>query len=199
MSAAGPRVIKLGGSLLDWPQWPDAFRRWLALQAPAANILIVGGGALVEQLRRFDSQQPMAPETAHWLSIRAMSLTAEIVAERLPEARLVCSLEVVASAKSGELKIFEVESLLRAEQQQAEALPCSWEVTSDSISARVAAALNARELVLLKSTLPEGPASREAWSRAGFVDAYFSRVAFCAPLRCVNLRNPEFSQRVIEA
>ena len=32
------RVIKLGGSLLDWPEFPQRFRAWLKLQPSAANL-----------------------------------------------------------------------------------------------------------------------------------------------------------------
>ena len=65
--SAGPRVIKLGGSLLEWPGMPVAFRRWLARQAPAASVLIAGGGQIVEALRQLDAALGLSQETMHWL------------------------------------------------------------------------------------------------------------------------------------
>jgi hypothetical protein len=58
----------------------------------------------------------------------------------------------------------------------------------------VASVLGASELVLLKSALPAGSASREAWARLGFVDPGFPRAARSLPVRAVNLRHPDFAQ-----
>jgi 5-(aminomethyl)-3-furanmethanol phosphate kinase len=163
------RVIKLGGSLLDWPDWAGQFHRWLAAQSPAANVLVVGGGAIVDALRELDRASPLSAETAHWLAVRAMNLTAAVAAELLGD---VPGLEVL-----------DVESFLREDQHNADALPCGWHVTSDSIAARVATARKAGELVLLKSALP---ADRD------YVDAHFPIAAGNQPVRFVNLRDPRF-------
>lgn len=188
------RVIKLGGSLLDWPELAPRVRAWLGGQPPATNIVIVGGGPMVDKLRALDREHHFSPAAAHWLSIRAMSLTAAIVAEWLEEATLVSSLEKLRLAGPTSLQIFDVEHFLREDQGADGALPCGWEVTSDSIAARVAAIVSARELVLLKSALPAPGSSREAWARSGFVDAHFPRASVGLSVRCVNLRNPEFPQ-----
>jgi aspartokinase-like uncharacterized kinase len=192
------RVIKLGGSLFDGADLAARLRRWLSVQPPATSVLIAGGGSIVEQVRAFDRLHSLSPAAAHWLAIRAMSLTATLAAELLPEASLVSSLEELRSRMSSGLLILEVERFLREDQNGSSPLPCSWDVTSDSIAARVATVVGARELVLLKSALPAGPPSREAWARAGFVDGYFARASEGMSLRCVNLRNPEFPQVVAD-
>jgi 5-(aminomethyl)-3-furanmethanol phosphate kinase len=190
------RVIKLGGSLLDWPELSASFRRWLSSQAPAANVVVVGGGALVDALRRLDER--VSPEAAHWLSIRAMSLTAAMLAELLGETPPIKALAEVRRNESAGVQIFEVEPFLREDARGHDPLPCDWSVTSDSIAARVAVTLAARELVLLKSTLPTAPLSREALARSGFVDAYFPRAAAGLAVRCVDLRNSEYPERMLE-
>src|SRR5262245_59141995 len=48
------RVVKLGGSLLTWAEWPTACRRWLAMQPPRRTVLIVGGGGMVDAVRNWD-------------------------------------------------------------------------------------------------------------------------------------------------
>ena len=67
-------------------------------------------------------------------------------------------------------------------------LPLGWHVTSDSIAARLAEALGAEELVLLKSGLPT-TGDPTNWAQESFVDGYFSIAAAGLPaIRVVNLR-----------
>jgi aspartokinase-like uncharacterized kinase len=68
-------------------------------------------------------------------------------------------------------------------------LPANWDVTSDSIAARLAVALRAEELVLLKSTLPDAHLEVEELSQSGLVDTMFPRLCGELPaVRIVNLR-----------
>lgn len=188
------RVIKLGGSLLEWPELAARLRAWLAVQSPAANILIVGGGALVDKLRELDAAKAFASETSHFLAIRAMSVTASAVAGQLPEARLVEAIERLDLADCDTLQVLDTQRFLSREHGTAEALPASWDVTSDSIAARVATALEAHELVLLKSSLPPRATSLESLARSGYVDAFFPRAAQSLLVRCVNLRSDDFAE-----
>jgi aspartokinase-like uncharacterized kinase len=197
-NAAPLRIIKLGGSLLDWSELPRCFRRWLAQQSPAANVIIGGGGPLVDGLRTIDRVHRLSLKSSHWLAIRAMSLTAQLTAELFPEAQLVGSPEQIQRGSTSPLQILEVEPLLRAEQGSANELPCSWDVTSDSIAAHVAHTLGAAELVLLKSTLPEidqrGEPNRIAPKLAGYVDEYFATAARGLHVRAVSLRESPFQE-----
>lgn len=194
----GPvRVIKLGGSLLDGAELPARLRTWMAAQSPAANLLIVGGGPLVDALRALDSAHRFSAETSHWLAIRAMGVTARLVAELVPEACFVDDAAKFWFDPAGPLSILDVESFLRAEQGREDALPASWDVTSDSIAARVAQVLEAAELVLLKSALPPEPMSLEQLAETGFVDAFFPIAAGCLRVvRLVNLRDPNFAETI---
>jgi aspartokinase-like uncharacterized kinase len=188
------RVVKLGGSLLEWPELATWLRAWLAVPPPAVNVMIVGGGALVEKLRELDAVHALPVETSHWLAIRAMSITAAVVAGLMPEAKLVEAIEQLEFSESGPLQILDAQQFVSREHGSAAALPASWDVTSDSIAARVATVLHAHELVLLKSSLPAGPTNLESLARSGYVDAYFPSAAKSLVVRCVNLRSPDFAQ-----
>jgi aspartokinase-like uncharacterized kinase len=166
------RVVKLGGSLLDWPEFPRRLRQWLAQQPPKPTGLIVGGGAIVDGLRDADRVHQLGDEAAHWLCIKAMSLTAQMVAQLLPELRLL-----------------DAEELLTLDQKMSDTpLPATWSITSDSIAARACTLLGADELVLLKSKSPK-LATLEELANDDYVDAYFPQAARqIARIRLVNLR-----------
>lgn len=69
-------------------------------------------------------------------------------------------------------------------------MPHSWDVTTDSIAARVALVHGAERLVLLKSVdVPSGTPWEEAAAR-GWVDAHFPKVAaeLTCPIEVVNFR-----------
>ena len=71
-----------------------------------------------------------------------------------------------------------------------DSLPQTWEVSSDSIAARVAEVLSAEELVLGKSTSISAESDWQQRADEGFVDQYFPEIATRIPIvRWVNLRS----------
>jgi aspartokinase-like uncharacterized kinase len=186
------RVVKLGGSLLDFDGLVPRLRAWLAAQTPLANVMLVGGGSLADAIRGAFARHPLGEEAAHWLCIRLLGVTGELVAGLLPEAVLVKRFdELLGERATTRLAVFEPEQFLRDEA--VDPLPHSWDVTSDSIAARVAARLDAAELVLLKSGRPAGRATLQDAADAGYVDRYFPiAAAGLARIRCVDLRSDDF-------
>jgi hypothetical protein len=113
---------------------------------------------------------------------------AELVAEWNGLRRRL--LQMLPEGKSGTI-IFDVSGFMRQIEPRLPGihLPHGWNVTSDSIAARIAAALPAGELVLLKSTLPgQAPQSAQALADMGYVDEQFPQIAReVRMIRCVNL------------
>jgi aspartokinase-like uncharacterized kinase len=192
------RVVKLGGSLLDLPELRERLRAWLAAQNPAANVLVVGGGAPADAIRAADRVHGLSIEAAHWLCIRAMSLNAHLIAELLPESAIARDTRSIRDrAAERSLMILDPWPFLRDEEPglSESPLPCSWDVTSDSIAARLAMLLSADELVLLKSALPDAGADLASAASSGYVDPYFPHVAAGLPqVRCVDLRGGSAEQ-----
>ena len=186
------RIVKVGGSLFDWPRMPTALREWLAGQPTALNVLIAGGGALADAIRVADGRFHLAPETAHWLCIDAMSITARLLATVCPDFELLTTFEKLqqlhANTAAG-TAVFDCQEFLRDHESQLPGvrLPRDWSVTSDSIAARIGMLLGADELVLLKSTDP--PATVDGWAASGFVDSFFPTVSANLVFRAVNLRH----------
>ena len=186
------RIVKVGGSLLDWPPLPGALQTWLGAQPPACNILLAGGGDLADAIRRADAKFAIGEETAHWLCIDLLGVSARLLAA-------ICG-KVEVIAKFGQLHgriesaprtlVFDPCDFLYQEEPGLPgcALPHNWSVTTDAIAARLAEVLAAEELVLLKSQDPPNDDLVEL-ARLGYVDGHFPLAAAgLVQIRFKNLR-----------
>jgi len=166
-----PLVAKVGGSLYDWPELGPRLRAWIAALAPATALLVPGGGPIAEAVRILDRGLGLGEEASHWLALQALALNARFLQALLPGAEIVDGYDFA-----------------RRDEGQPGALPHAWDVTSDSVAARVAAVMGARQLVLLKSVdFPEGIDTHEA-ARQGLVDTYFARAQGAVEVYALNLR-----------
>ena len=212
------RVLKLGGSLLDWSGWPQALGDWLKRQAPAANVLIVGGGAWRTWSADGTGLMASTPTAAHWLAVGTMSVTARMAKRLLPNVPSTARFESLVEGLDSRLNVEESDGLLVFDPADFLAriepaalgrrLPHGWHVTSDSIAARIAVVLQAAELVLLKSALPDpvvapsktskSPpqiATLEQAAASGFIDGFLPELAAELPrIRGVNLRSDDWPE-----
>ncbi len=178
-------MIKVGGSLLQWPELPrrlvaflDDDRRDRDLTRSRC-ILIAGGGPAADLIRTMDRIHGLGDEQAHRLAIHALDLNAWILASLLPGCVVVDRPEAVDQAfDRGQIAVLAPRRLLEEiDNRRPDPLPASWDVTSDSIAARIAVGLGASRLVLLKSaSLPPGVGRAEA-AKLGLVDPFFPSVA----------------------
>ncbi|MCU0960406.1 MAG: hypothetical protein MUF48_09900 [Pirellulaceae bacterium] len=200
------RVVKVGGSLLEWPALGRQLSAWLAAQPALPTLLVAGGGALADAVRQFDRHRTLPPAVAHGMAIRAMEVNALILSQLLPAAQRLTRLHAWHQSPAvGDTScwILMAEHFLQRDEPHLAGtrLPCGWQVTSDSIAARLAEVCQAQDLVLLKSTLPES--RRDAFSlrdlaQAGLVDDHFPTAAASLPsIRVVNLRAPDFPQIIV--
>jgi aspartokinase-like uncharacterized kinase len=163
------RVVKVGGSLYDWPELGQRLDHFLA---DVPTLIVPGGGLFADAVRAFDRIHGLPDRVSHDEAIRAMSLASRCLASIIPGA----------SRDDGGLR-----RIIDVAVWPQQDWPVRWDWTSDSIAARIARDVGAELLVLLKSCDP--PAGR--WSDSGYVDACFAReVANAAyAVRAVNLRD----------
>jgi aspartokinase-like uncharacterized kinase len=191
------RVIKLGGSLLTLPDWHERFQRWLETESPAINVLLVGGGEMVDVLRREHQRFPYPEKQMHFAALAAMDINAKLAHERLQHACKAESradiqrLVVMGMAQKNAtcLCIVHITSWWRAEFDAQSWMPWkNWDTTSDTLAAWIAGNVTASELVLLKSADP--PNRLEAWLAQGYVDAnFFSCLRSDIKYRAINFRD----------
>lgn len=196
-------MVKVGGSLLQFPGLSHQLSAWLSAQPAADYVLIAGGGVLAEAIRRIDATQGLGEESAHWICVRAMSVTARMLAAILPTATLLDDLRAMHSKRNRSARsvsILDVEPFLLQSEQDHEGvkLPPAWSVSSDSIAARVGVVLSTAELVLLKSTLPPPHATLASAASDHYVDSFFPTIATGLPrVRCVDLRDRAWPEIIL--
>lgn len=139
-------VVKVGGSLARG----DGLRGLCAVLAAAGRrhrlLVVPGGGAFADAVRSCDAHYGLSDGAAHWMAILAMDQYACLLADLIPEAATIRSLDAAAVSTEGRVPVLLCHDLLRGRDE----LPHSWDVTSDSIAAWVAKQLAAPLLVLLK-------------------------------------------------
>ena len=151
-------VVKVGGSLFDHPRLGPGLTAFLD-HFTEPVVLVPGGGLVANTVRTLDRLHHLGEETAHWVALRSLGVTAEFLERLLPKREHIRVLDVVAFAI--------------ADDRKPDALPHAWSVTSDSLAARAATVLGAARLVLLKSVaIPAGTAWEDAAKR-GWVDNHF--------------------------
>ena len=129
--STSPLVVKLGGSLYN--KVPDLVSAFLSSERPL--FVVPGGGPFADQVRNTKVGQ----DSAHWMAIAAMEQFGWFISDQGIE-------------KTEFLKVPDrtVVFLPYRIMRELDPLPHSWDVTSDSIAAWVAASMEI-ELLLLKS------------------------------------------------
>src|SRR5919201_5329298 len=72
-------VVKVGGSLFDWPVLGQRLELWLKTLEPMRVLLVPGGGITVDVVRNLDQCQSLGGESAHWLALRGLTLNAYLL------------------------------------------------------------------------------------------------------------------------
>jgi aspartokinase-like uncharacterized kinase len=100
------------------------------------------------------------------------------LAALLPHAAVVETVEACPPLwRTGKVPVLDTFAFAHADEGQPGCLPHHWDVTSDSVAARVARMVHARRLVLLKSVgIAEGTTRAET-VREGKIDPCFAAAA----------------------
>jgi aspartokinase-like uncharacterized kinase len=141
-------VVKLGGGLVQRPG--KLAEAGLVVRSAARHgrlVVVPGGGVFANTVRTLDQALTLPATTAHWMAILGMDQSAHLIAAHTPDAVVVHDrMEIRAALDENRIPVLAPYRWMVA----ADALPHRWEVTSDSIAAFVAGALDASLLILLK-------------------------------------------------
>ena len=181
----GPLVVKIGGSLMDVvdPIITLFKKRHLSV------LIVPGGGMFAGQVR----ETGIAGDAAHWMAVAAMEQMGWFISSR--GVSPVTSLRVPR-----QVEVLLPYILLR----DADPLPHSWDVTSDTISAWIASSLSL-PLILLKSVdgIRSGGTLQDHITEevpTGDVDPCFLRYVLASGVRTVvtNGRKPRRLENLLD-
>jgi aspartokinase-like uncharacterized kinase len=184
-SSSGLTVVKVGGSLYDLPHLGQRLRAYFN-RLEGAVVIVPGGGATADSVRSLDKWQNLGEDISHALALESLSLNASFLAQIIPDSVRVRELNALHDIwQQGKIPVFDPREFALADPE----LPHSWEVTSDSIAARLAVVAEARRLILLKSTTMPEPIDWVEAGRRGLVDPFFGKVLSQSPTLQVDVVN----------
>lgn len=164
-------VVKLGGSLIGTPAlkgWLDALSEY----SEGKVVIVPGGSLFADAVRDAQAKTGIDDATAHDMAVLAMDQYATLMTSLNKEIVMASSeLEIAKLAGQFRTVLWKPSSMVLADSD----LPKSWDLTSDSLAAWLAAKLNAEHLLLVKSvTLERGKKIKvEDLMLEGIVDSYF--------------------------
>lgn len=135
--------MKLGGSLAgsrELTAWLAALDRF-----GGPLVLVPGGGPFADTVRTMQAKMRFSDAAAHQMALLAMRQYGLALAALWPRLACVGTLAAIRQAlRTQNLACW-------APSEVSPALPSSWEVTSDTLSAWLAGELRAKKLLLIKS------------------------------------------------
>jgi hypothetical protein len=207
-------VLKVGGSLAEYPDSLKRLCRELAVFAKDHKILIVpGGGRFADVVRDFDKTYGLSNTVVHKMAILAMDQFGLFLSDIIPNSYVSYSLEEVENSPRGTLPIFLPSRFIF----RKDPLEHSWDVTSDSIAAYIAGVLHAKNLILVTDVdgiFTENPKKRLdaklmaevsaeqllSWNKRTSVDKTLPKLLLKMKLNCyvVDGKHPERIRAVLE-
>lgn len=140
-------VLKIGGSLSRGQSLAALCQEIGRLGARHRLLVVPGGGDFADTVRDHYRRYRLRETTAHHMALLAMDQYGWLLGDLTPNGDVVRDiLSARKSTANGRVPILLPATLLI----QADPLPHSWQVTSDSIAAWIAGLTRAAQLVLLK-------------------------------------------------
>lgn len=169
--AVVPTVVKLGGSYA----FSSALKSWIdAVAACAGRVVVVpGGGPFAETVRVAQPKMGFDDRAAHAMALLAMEQYGCALASLGAGWRLAASAPTIRDVlREGGVPVWSPTPMLR----DANDVPWSWDVTSDSLAAWLAGRIGAKRVLLVKQLEPPPGRLRAAALVAdGIIDPAFPR------------------------
>ncbi len=185
-------VIKLGGSMAGHAD----LKSWLACVATLPVVVVPGGGPFADQVRDLQVKQGFSDQAAHKMALSAMEQFGRMLADLEPRLVIATILSEIFSALSLGQPALWLPSALGDHPDIAQ----SWDVTSDSLAAWLAAQTGATRLLLVKSAPLSGAEAKVAdLISSGMVDRAFAEYRGALQVELVSSSDAAFVMAALAA
>ena len=171
MNARSPilTVVKLGGSYA----YSSALSAWLAAIARAAGrvVIVPGGGPFADAVRSAQPKMGFDAAAAHHMALMAMDQFGRALIGLNACLKTAATVTAIRQAlRAGKVPVWSPTRMVTG----AKDVPCSWDVTADSLAAWLAHRIGAQRLLLVKHVDPaDNSVSAQALAADGIVDQAF--------------------------
>lgn len=190
-------VLKLGGSLLSNAPALIKFLHNYNLKHEISMLIIPGGGIFADNIRKIDHLYNLGADVSHWMAVLAMEQYGYYLADKAS----ISTINKLEKLQTGTSILLPYQLLIKRDP-----LPHTWDVTSDSIAAWIAAELQA---IFIKVTDVDGiilddqvikkiDASELLHKNATCIDKMLPEILIKYKQDCLIL-NGLYPQRIIEA
>ena len=167
-------VVKLGGSL----QRGGNLRSWVETISEAGRgccAIVPGGGMFADAVRMAQSKWRFPDSAAHRMAVAAMEQSAIMLCAMSPQLQPAWTAEEMCELLAGgRVPVWMPGSMVLGD----EAIPQTWDVTSDSLALRLAAGLQAEALLLVKyQGVADGECEIGTLVKRGLLDTWFMEAA----------------------
>jgi len=146
-------VIKLGGSLVSSSRIQACLDKIERAPFDKQVVIVPGGGVFAEQVRQVQQQWRFDDRTAHLMAVLAMQQMALLFRALKPRFAICGSIaDIREQVSQNGIVIWSPD----ANELDKACIQSTWDVSSDSLSAWLAEALGAAELMLVKSVKIDG-------------------------------------------
>lgn len=179
------------------PNLALSLEAWLATQPPAQTLAIIGGGEVIDAVRRLDKQFACDPSWTHWQCVGLLNTTYHWLSRQLPQWKPCSDQDAFRSLGRtqhrdvNEAHLLAVDSFYRPIDHSP--LPETWATTTDAIAGWLSVLTSADEMVLLKSCPTDDDLPLQEHVERGVVDD----AILCLENQLPRLRTVDFTQELI--
>lgn len=141
--------MKIGGSLLEYPEKLKLLCSNLVDLSNDFNLVIIpGGGIFAETVRDIYTRFTITEDTAHQMAVLAMNQYGLFLKNLIgDDSQIIEKVDELNNCfKNKRIAIFQVSKIIESDNY----LPKLWSVTSDSIAAYITQIIRAKNLILIK-------------------------------------------------
>lgn len=164
-------IIKIGGSLLR----ANTLKKTLAIisQCKHRKIIIVPGGSIfAEHIRTTQQKWKFNNKAAHKMALLAMEQYAHLMQSYAPQLQPTNTFNgIKRTIQEQKIPLWLPSKMIN----QANDIPCNWQITSDSLALWLAKRIHAKHTILIKSLEKQDMNARQL-AQEGIIDQAFPKI-----------------------